>query len=126
VAVPLLAGTLLTTAALGPPATLASSEAVVAVALKPGQFPTALALGTRVLVADTGGADNAATAATQAVGVPAGSALVDSAVVVDLQPPGDAGEATVVSLRLPARDATLVAAASAAERVALVQLPPAR
>ncbi len=125
-AVPLLAGTLLTTAALGPPATLASSEAVVAVALKPGQFPTALAPGTRVLVADTGSTDSATAAAAQAAGVPAGSVLVDSAVVVDLKGPGDTGEVAVVSLRLPARDATLVAAASAAERVALVQLPPAR
>lgn len=125
-AVPLLAGTLLTTVALGPPATLAADQAVVAVALKPGQFPSALAPGTRVLVADTGGSGNAAPAGTQAAGVPAGSALVDSAVVVDLTGPGDTGEATVVSLRLPARDATLVAAASAAERVALVQLPPAR
>jgi len=51
---------------------------------------------------------------------------VDSAVVVDLQAPGDTSEVAVVSLRLPARDATLVAAASAAERVALVQLSPAR
>ncbi len=122
-AVPLLAGAPLTTAALGPPATLTADEAVVAVALKAGQFPTALAPGTRVLVADTGSPDSPA--ATQAAGV-AGSALVGSAVVVDLQPPGDTGEATVVSLRLPARDATLVAAASAAGRVALVQLAPAR
>jgi hypothetical protein len=45
---------------------------------------------------------------------------------VDLKDPGDTGEATVVSLRLPAGDATLVAAASAAERVALIQLAPAR
>lgn len=125
-AVALLAGTLLTTAALGPPATLAADQAVVAVALKPGQFPTALAAGTHVLVADTGSAGGGAAATTPAGGVSAGSALVDSAVVVDLQPPGEGGEAAVVSLRLPARDATLVAAASAAERVALIQLPPAR
>lgn len=123
-AVPLVAGTLLTSAALGPAATLGPDEAVVAVALKAGQFPSGLGTGTRVLVADTGDAGSAA-GGTQA-GVPAGSALVDSAVVVDVQGPGDTGEATVVSLRLPARDATLVAAASAAGRVALVQLPPSR
>jgi hypothetical protein len=123
-AVPLLAGTLLTSAALGPPATLGPDEAVVAVALKAGQFPTGLAPGMRVLVADTG--NPASAAGGPQAGVPAGSALVDSAVVVDLQGPGDTGEATVVSLRLPARDATLVTAANGAERVALVQLPPSR
>jgi hypothetical protein len=123
-AVPLLAGSLLTTDALGPPATLGPDEAVVAVALKAGQFPTGLGPGTRVLVADTGDAGSVA-AGTRA-GVPAGSALVDSAVVVDVQGPGDTGEATVVALRLPARDAALVAAASKADRVALVQLPPSR
>lgn len=116
-AVPLLAGTLLTAAALGPSSTLRPGEAVVGLALKPGQFPPGLAAGARVLAAETSpDADPAAAAAT---GSPP---RTHRAVVVGVTEPAaeDAAGDTVVSLRLAAADAPRVAAAGAAGRVVLV------
>jgi len=63
-AVPLLPGTLLTEAALGAPSALRTGEAVVGLALKPGQFPPGLAAGARVLAAETGPDADTAVAAT--------------------------------------------------------------
>jgi hypothetical protein len=115
-AVPLLAGTLLTVAALGPPATLRPGEALVGVALKPGQFPPGLAAGARVLVAETGLDPGGA--------VPAGGAqpLTVAATVVGVADPAAEGD-TVVALVLAAAGAPRVAAAGAAGRVVLVAVP---
>jgi hypothetical protein len=118
-AVPLLAGTLLTAAALGPPSTLRPGEALVGVALKPGQFPPGLAAGARVLVAETGPDPDAA--------APAGGGpppTVAATVVGVADPAAEVAEGdTVVALVLPAGGAPRVAAAGAAGRVVLVAVP---
>lgn len=118
-AVPLLPGTLLTEAALGPPSALRAGEGVVGLALKPGQFPPGLAAGARVLAAETSPDADTAVAATGS------SPRTYRAVVVGITEPAaegaaaEAGEA-VVSLKLAAADAPRVAAAGAAGRVVLV------
>jgi hypothetical protein len=117
-AVPLLAGTLLTVAALGPPATLRPGEALVGVALKPGQYPPGLAAGARVLVAETGPDPSGA--------VPAGGGqpLTVAATVAGVADPATEVEGdTVVALVLPAAGAPRVAAAGASGRVVLVAVP---
>jgi hypothetical protein len=118
-AVPLLVGTLLTVAALGPPATLRPGEALVGVALKPGQYPPGLAAGARVLVAETGPDPGGA--------VPAGGGqpLTVAATVAGVaDPAAEVGEGdTVVALVLPAAGAPRVAAAGASGRVVLVAVP---
>jgi hypothetical protein len=118
-AVPLSPGTLLTEAALGPPSIPRPGEAVVGLALKPGQFPPGLAAGARVLAAETSPeADPAAT------GVAGGSPRTYRAIVVEVATPAaDAGAETgeaVVSLQLNTAVAPRVAAAGAAGRVVLV------
>jgi SAF domain len=119
-AVPLLPGTLLTEAALGAPSVPRPGEAVVGLALKPGQFPPQLAAGARVLAAETGPeADPAAPA------VSGGSPRTHRAMVVAVTVPaaeGATGEAdeAVVSLKLAAAVAPRIAAAGAAGRVVLV------
>ena len=114
-AVALVAGSLLSPDQLGASSALPPGQAVVGVALKAGQFPSALAAGARVRVLDTG--SGASIASWAAVGVPAAS----SATVVDVQA-SDMTDASVVSLQLAAADADRVAVAASAGRVALVQL----
>ena len=120
-AVPLLPRTLLSETALGPSVTLRTGEAVVGLALKPGQYPPGLAAGARVLAAETGPEAGTATAAVPGSSLP----RTHSAVVVDVAAPDAAGAGadtgeTVVSLKLDAAAAPGVAAAAAAGRVVLV------
>ncbi len=125
-AVPLLPGALLTPAELGAPSTLGSGQAVVALALKAGRFPPALASGARVLVADTG-AGSGTTPADGSSAVLADTPLAESATVVDVQRPADeTQDTTVVSLQVTASSASRLAAAGAADRVALVLLPQSK
>jgi hypothetical protein len=115
-AVPLLAGTLLTNAELGAPSTLPPGQAVIGIALKPGQFPPDLHAGARVLVVDTGAAGAAAGQA------PAGEVDHAPATVVGVTQPavgtGDPG--TVVAFQLDAPRAPRLAAAGGAGRVVVV------
>jgi SAF domain len=60
-AVSLVAGTLLSRAEVGTPPAVDSGEAIVAVALKAGQFAPALATGDHVAVLDAGSAPESAT-----------------------------------------------------------------
>src|SRR5262249_10834907 len=75
VAVPLAAGTLLTPSALGAPRSLNPGDAVVGLALKPGQYPPGLSAGDHVRVVDTSAAStsssgtNARSPTTPAAGV---------------------------------------------------------
>jgi hypothetical protein len=122
-AVPLQPGALLTPADLGAPATLGADQAIVAFALKAGRFPPALTAGAQVLVADTGTADAPAPADGSST-VLADTPLASSATVVEVnRPADDTQDATVVSVRVSASNATRLAAAGAADRVALVLLP---
>lgn len=87
------------------------------------KLPPGLSPGARVLVADTGLANAAASAANQPA-VPAGATLVPSATVIEVDPPTDTQDTTVISLRVPAGSATDLATAAAAERASLILLPP--
>jgi len=121
-AVPLVAGSLLTMAQVGPPSVLATGEAVVGLALKSGQFPPGLAPGARVRVIDTGAA---ATASASPSG-DAGAVLARTATVVAVSAPGVDGSATtVVSIKAASAEADRVAVAAAGGRAALVLLPAA-
>lgn len=120
-AVPLVAGSLLTMEQVGPASTLASGEAVVGLALKPGQFPPGLAPGARVRVIDTGGN---ATGGSSSLTADAGSALARTATVLGVSDPGvDSSGTTVVSVKASSAEADRVAVAAAAGRAALVLLP---
>ena len=124
-AVPLVPGALLSPAQLGQPAALPPGEALVALALRPGQFPPSLAPGARVLVASTGTAGGPLPGEP---GAASGEALVPEAVVRAVDPPGGqgGGDATVVSVQVPQDRVLRVVAAAAAEQAALVLLPEAR
>jgi len=95
-----------------------AGEALVGLALKPGQYPPELAAGAQVLAAETGPQTDAA-----ATAVPGGLPVTHRAVVVGVAAPAaedaDAGE-VVVSLKLDTAFAPRVAAAGAAGRVVLV------
>lgn len=118
VAVPLLAGTLLTNAELGAPSTLPSDQAVIGIALKPGQFPPDLHAGARVLVVDTGAG------AAPAGPLAAGEVEQAPATVVGVTQPavGTGDPSTVVAFQLDAPRAPRLAAAGAAGRVVVVLL----
>ena len=122
-AVPLVPGTLLSRAHLGPPAVPARGEALVGMALEPGRFPPGLAPGARVLVTVT--APPAAGGTPAAVPAAGEATLVPSAVVTAVERPAAGGRDPVtVALVVPEASAARVAAAAAAGQVALVQLPP--
>lgn len=116
VAVPLVAGTLLTDAQLGTPSALPAGQAVIGVALKPGQFPPGLLAGARVLLGDT------SAAAGDSVG---GRVQTVAAVVVGVvEPAADSGDpSTVVALQLAASAAPRLAAAGADGQVVIILLP---
>jgi SAF domain len=106
-AVPVRRGTLLVRESLGEQADIPKGEAVIGVALKPGQFPPALRPGARVMVVDTASSEGSET----------------TAVVLGVDPPDAAsGSAWVVSLRLSESAANRVVTAATAGRVALVQV----
>ncbi len=119
-AVGLVRGTLLVKAQLGSPSTLQAGQAVVGLALKPGQAPATLRPGTRVEVIDT-------VKPTNAGDQPRPVVLTASAVVAppegDAQAKPSANGLTLVSLTMPAADAPAVAAAAMDGRVSLVVLP---
>ena len=114
-AVDLVAGTLLTRAHLGDSAGLGSGRAMVGLALKPGQLPSAkLGPGSQVEVVDTGAGPGAPSRANPTV---LGTARV---VAVDKASSDAAGDTVVVSLMVERGDAPAVAAAGAAGRATLV------
>lgn len=119
-AVGLVQGTLIVREQLGSPSTLQAGQAVVGLALKPGQAPATLRPGTRVEVIDT-------VKPTNAGDQPRPVVLTASAVVAppdgDAQAKPSANGLTLVSLMLPAADAPAVAAAAMDGRVSLVVLP---
>ncbi len=124
-AVALVPGTLVVAGQLGSPATLQAGQALVGLALKPGQAPAGLKAGTRVEVIDT-------TRTASATDQPKPIVLTSAAVVAPVDN-GDktaangtktaANGTTLVSLTLPAADAPAVAAAAMDGRVSLVVLP---
>ena len=97
-------------------------EAVVAVLVKPGQAPPALAPGAHVWVVITGSAGSAAvTAPATAVATPAPVAAVVTAVGT---PTDQVTQGEIVSLQLSAQDVQAVSTASAAGDVSLALVAP--
>jgi hypothetical protein len=100
VAYSLPAGTLLSRAALGRAQVPADGQSLMAVAVKPGQFPPALAAGTTVSLIPVPGTNSNA---------PSSSGGPWTAIVTDVQPQA-ADQTTVISLQIPENAAAQVAA----------------
>lgn len=115
-AVGLVPGALLAPAQLGTASTLAAGQAVVGVAIKPGQAPASLRAGSRVEVVDTVRANSGDQPRPVVLST---TAVVSSVGRSDTSP----NATTVVSLTLPAGEAPAVAAAALDGRSSLVVLP---
>jgi hypothetical protein len=114
VAVPLVAGSLLTRAEVGTTAPVASGSDVVAVGLKAGQYPPDLAPGDRVQVVPV-------TSPSSSSLTPAGSPVSATVLAVDVASV-ESDSPTVFSLQVSRRDADEVAALAAANEASLIQL----
>jgi hypothetical protein len=116
-ALPLAPGSLLSSSQVGSNSVaLQQGQAVVGMALKANQLPTALRAGDRVVVIDTG--------AKQAGQDLRPVTLGDSALVYAVGTRPDTTGATFVSLNVDAASASTIATAAAANRVSLILLPP--
>ncbi|MHB1927833.1 MAG: SAF domain-containing protein [Acidimicrobiales bacterium] len=129
-AVPLVAGSLLSPADLGPASTLPAGHAEVAVALKPGGFPPDLTPGDHVLVvtlpATTGAGSAAGTGSAGGIGSTGGTVPLGPtpAVVIGVAPPGaNGGTDTVVTLQVRLADAPAMADAGGGGQASLVLVP---
>jgi hypothetical protein len=109
----LVSGSLLARAQLAGAGRVSAGEAIVGMALKPGQFPSHLGPGDRVNVVQGAGG-----LATDDAGV--GEVLVAAATVVTVEDVEDSSTTVVVSLRLPERAAARVAALASVGRATLV------
>jgi hypothetical protein len=114
VAVPLVAGSLLTRAEVGSTAPVASGSDVVAVGLKAGQYPPDLAPGDRVQVVPV-------TSPSSSSLTPAGSPVSATVLAVDVAS-AESDSPTVFSLQVSRRDADEVAALAAANEASLIQV----
>ncbi|MFG1648352.1 SAF domain-containing protein [Micromonospora sp. NPDC049275] len=120
-AVPLAAGSLVVSSQVGPPAWPAAGQAVIAVPVKAGRAPAALAAGTRVVVLVGPPAAAQQAGGTPTADQPAAGARRALATVVSAGAGEQAG-GQVVGLLLAAQEAEAVASASG--DVSLVQLGP--
>jgi hypothetical protein len=119
VAVPLAAGALLTPNALGTPRSLNPGEAVVGLALKPGQFPPGLSAGDHVRVVDTSAAAPSSSSASVR-----GATAPAVGVVLSVVAASSSDGSAVVSLRVADGDANAVALLASAGHASVVLLPP--
>jgi len=114
VAVPLVAGALLTRTELGSTAPVASGSDVVAVGLKAGQYPPDLAPGDRVRVVPVTSPSSSSLTVT-------GSPVSATVLAVDVASV-ESDSPTVFSLEVSRGDADEVAALAAANEASLIQL----
>ena len=114
VAVPLVAGEILSPSELGAPSPVTAGLDVVAAALKPGSYPPDLRAGDRVQIVPVA-LPSSSVAASRPVPVTAVVLGVDAG-------PADGGSGTVFSLQVTSADADMVAVLAAAGQVSLVQL----
>jgi hypothetical protein len=122
-ALPLAAGTLLTAGDLGPARWPAAGQAMVAVAVKSGQYPPSLQPGASVTVLVTTAANTATGADTATPTVAPAATAQAPAVVVSVRAADSTATSTVVELLLANADAVLVATAST---VGLIAVTPDR
>jgi hypothetical protein len=114
VAVPLVAGALLTRAEVGSTAPVASGSDVVAVGLKAGQYPPDLAPGDRVQVVPV-------TSPSSSSMTPTGTPVSATVLAVDVASVAS-DSPTVFSLQVSRSDADEVAALAAANEASLIQV----
>ncbi len=117
VAVPLVAGALLTSSEVGAPPAVGSGSDVVAVGLKAGGYPPDLAPGDRVQVVPVASPSSGSGAGS----VTSGSPVAATVLAVDAAPAGS-GSPTVFSLQVTRADADEVAALAAAGQASLVEV----
>lgn len=117
VAVPLVAGALLTSSEVGAASPVGSGSDVVAVGLKAGGYPPDLAPGDRVQVVPV----TSASSGSGAGSVTSGSPVAATVLAVDAAPAGS-GSPTVISLQVSSTDAGEVAALAAADQASLVEV----
>lgn len=117
VALPLVAGALLTRSEVGAASPVGSGSDVVAVGLKSGAFPPDLVPGDRVQVVPVTSSSSGGGAASVTSGSPVGATVL----AVDAAPAGSGGP-TVFSLQVSSGDADEVAALAAAGQASLVQV----
>jgi len=120
-AVALVPGTLLNPAEIGSVPAGTSADDLVALALGAGAYPPALGPGDTVEVVPVPSASSAAAPSASSANA---QAPVTAVVEGVLNSPSGSNADAVVSLLVPAQDAAVVATLAAAERAALVELPP--
>lgn len=120
---PVAAGALLLPADVGSANGLAAGSAVVALALKPGQYPPMVGAGDRVQILNTATAAASGPNGAAAAGGPVGQTVPAIVLAVDPQPEGSA-VAVVASVQVAAGQAPAVAAMGAAGTGSLVLLAP--
>jgi hypothetical protein len=117
-AVALAAGSVLTRADVGASAGVGAGFDVVAVALKPGAYPPALAAGARVQLVPVASSSSSSGSGSTAT---TGSGPVGATVLAVEAPSATSGSPAVVSLEVARSDADEVASLAAAGEVALVE-----
>jgi SAF domain len=117
-AVPLVAGSLLTSSEVGSAPPVGSGSDVVAVGLKAGAYPPELAPGDRVQVVPV---TSSASGGTSTASVTTGSPVGATVLAIEAAPSGS-GTPTVFSLQVSTSDADEVAALAAAGQATLVEV----
>ncbi len=117
VAIPLVAGTLLTSGEVGSASPVGSGSDVVALALKAGSFPPDLAAGDRVQVVPVASSSSSSGTASATSGSPVAATVL----AVDAGSAAS-GSPTVFSLQVSTGDADEVASLAAANQASLVQV----
>lgn len=123
VAVPLVAGALLTRGEVGTTSPVGAGSDVVAVGLKAGQYPPALAAGDRVLVVSVTSPTSVVAPSDAGGSTPSSSGGSVSATVLKVDvPSADSQNPTVFSLRVSSAGVGKVATLAAAGDASLVQV----
>lgn len=117
VAVPLVAGSLLTATEVGSAPAVGSGSDVVAVGLRAGAYPPEVVPGDRVQVVPVASGSSGTNTASVASGSP-----IDATVLAVTGAPADSDEPTVFSLQVSANDSDEVAALAAAGQASLVEV----
>ncbi|HZU47630.1 MAG TPA: SAF domain-containing protein [Mycobacterium sp.] len=124
--VPLNSGEIVPKSAVGPAASIPTGYAVVAVSVKPGQFPSGLGPGERVWVVSTATAPTEQTAPPQqrSAGTAVGPSPVQATVLATEVVGDDPQASTVVSLLVGGDAAPQIATLAASGQVSLVLIGP--
>ncbi len=117
-AVPLVAGSLLTSGEVGSASPVGSGSDVVALALKAGSFPPNLAAGDRVQVVPVTSSSSSSSGTASTTN---GSPVAATVLAVEAASPAS-GNPTVFSLQVSTGDADEVASLAAANQASLVQV----